>query len=100
MSTQLKVQVLAITPIERRSFSGRSWHQRQFQCFLDGKVGVHTLNAADGDSPEAVEERRVLNEYVHGYYMADVVVQQGDRGKLQFGISNFTPIPKGQAAQA
>lgn len=92
--SQIKIQVLAVTPIEKRTYNGRSWHQRQLQCFLEGKVAVHTLNAPDGDTPDAVEARNVLNKYDAGYYMADLVVQQGDRGKLEFFVSNFTPVGK------
>jgi hypothetical protein len=89
---QIKVQVLAVTPIERRTYNGRAWHQRQLQCFLEGKVAVHTLNAADGETPEAIEARNQLNKYDAGYYMADLVVQQGDRGKLEFSVSNFVRV--------
>ncbi len=89
---QIKVQVLAVTPIEKRTYSGRSWHQRQLQCFLEGKVAVHTLNAPDGDTPEAIAARETLNKYDAGFYMADLVVQQGDRGKLEFAVTNFVPV--------
>lgn len=95
---QIKVQVLAIPPMERRTFNGRAWHQRQLQCFIDQKVAVHTLTAPDGDTPEAIEARSNLNKYEAGYYMADLEVRQGDRGKLEFSVSNFQPIANVKAS--
>lgn len=92
MSLQLKIQVLAITPIEARTFSGRKSHSRAFQCFVEGKVAVHTVYANDGDEPENVKARQVLTDYQAGYYMADLDLRQGDRGRMEFGISKLTPI--------
>jgi len=98
MSLQLKVQVLAITPIEAVEFGGRKSHRRAFQCFLEGKVAAHTLYAPDGDKPEEIAARKKLNEYEAGYYMAELEVRQGDRAKMEFGITKFTPITQQQKA--
>lgn len=97
MSMQIKLQVLAINPIEARTFSGRKSHSRAFQCFVDGKVAVHTVYANDGDEPENVKAREVLINYQAGYYMADLDVRQGDRGRLEFGISKLSPIAQPKA---
>ena len=100
MSSQIKMQVLAIDPSTKRTYSGRSYWQRQFQVFIDGKVAVHNVNAPDGDEPEAKEARAQLDGYQAGYYMADLEVRQGDRGRLEFAVAKLTPIIQGKPAQA
>lgn len=100
MAIQLKIQVLAITPMEKRSYSGRTWFERQFQCFLEGKVAVHTLNAPTDDSDEAKLQREKLTSYQDGYYMADLVPHQGDRAKLEFRLSNLVPVAQQPSAKS
>lgn len=98
MSMQIKLQVLAITPIEARIFSGRKSHSRAFQCFVEGKVAVHTVYANDGEEPENIAARKKLTEYEAGYYMADLEIRQGDRARMEFGISKLTPVAVQQKA--
>lgn len=95
---QLKVQVLAIPPMETRKYAGRSWHQRQLQCIADQKVFVHNETASTEPNEEGEKERTALQNLKEGYYMTDLVLEQGDRGKAVFALRNWTPI-KAQPGQ-
>jgi len=92
MSIQIKLQVLAITPMEERSYEGRISHSRAFQCFAEGKVAVHTLYAPHGDKDAEIAARKKLEEMQAGYYMADIELRQGARAKMEWAVANFTPI--------
>lgn len=95
MSMQLKAQVLAISPSSKRTYNGRSWHQRQMQCFLLEKVAVHNVNAPDGDDAEAVLARQRIDALLPGDYVFTVEPVQGDRGRLEFAVIDVKPYVKG-----
>lgn len=99
MAIQLKIQVLDISAMEKRTYQGRTWFERQFQCFVERKVAVHTLNAPSDDSEESKQAREKLNAYEAGYYMADIVPVQGDRAKLEFRLSNLVPVAQQPTAK-
>jgi hypothetical protein len=94
----MKIQVLSITPREKRTYSGRSWYQRQLQCFGNDKVFVHTQNCSADETEEALKEQQDLDSMQHGYYMAELDLQQGDRAKPNFVIRNLKPIKQGAQA--
>lgn len=95
MSIQIKIQVLAITPSEKRTYAGRSWFQRQFQCIAEQKVFVYTQNASADENEAGLVERQKLDSFKEGFYMADLALEQGDRAKPVFAIRNMTPVKQG-----
>lgn len=97
---EVKIQVLALEPIdERLNFQKNGKvQQRALQCFLDGKVAVHTVRVDVNE--DNIKQLQELENMQAGYYMADLRPRAGNYGRLEFTVGTLKPAVEQPKAKA